>query len=144
MSLLGHISGIWIYKSPCSQNIKSPPPGFSYRNFHVNPYLRLRVCIMPLSFFSPHPPPSFDSYNLTLFIYIALISMHRCPWCFTIYKLTAGAYEQEHATPLYFCHGVFIDRFIFRPTLNETHKTLLDVTALLDRNCLSLTKEKVY
>ena len=25
----------------------------------------------------------------------------------------AGAYEQEHATPLYFCHGVFIDRFIF-------------------------------
>ena len=26
----------------------------------------------------------------------------------------AGAYELEHATPLYFCHGVFIDRFIFR------------------------------
>ena len=25
-----------------------------------------------------------------------------------------GAYEKEQATPLYFCHGVFIDRFIFR------------------------------
>ena len=25
----------------------------------------------------------------------------------------ASAYEQGHATPLYFCHGVFIDRFIF-------------------------------
>ena len=23
-------------------------------------------------------------------------------------------YELEHATPLYSCHGVFIDRFIFR------------------------------
>ena len=29
----------------------------------------------------------------------------------------SGAYEQEHATPLYFCHGVFIDRFIFRSNL---------------------------
>ena len=29
----------------------------------------------------------------------------------------ASAYEQEHATPLYFCHGVFIDRFIFKSTL---------------------------
>jgi len=27
------------------------------------------------------------------------------------------AYEQEHATPLYFCHGVFIDRFIFKSNL---------------------------
>ena len=27
------------------------------------------------------------------------------------------AYEQEHATPLYFCHGVFIDQFIFRSNL---------------------------
>ena len=26
----------------------------------------------------------------------------------------SGAYELEHAAPLYFCHGVFIDRFIFR------------------------------
>ena len=25
-----------------------------------------------------------------------------------------GAYEKEHATPLYFCYGIFIDRFIFR------------------------------
>ena len=30
------------------------------------------------------------------------------------YGIYAGAYEQEHATPLYSCHGVFIDRFIFR------------------------------
>ena len=30
---------------------------------------------------------------------------------------TTGAYEQEHATPLYSCHGVFIDRFIFRSNL---------------------------
>ena len=29
-----------------------------------------------------------------------------------VYKNTI---RQEHATPLYFCHGVFIDRFIFRP-----------------------------
>ena len=35
-------------------------------------------------------------------------------------------------------------------TLNDTpvgvtnHKTLVDVTASLDRNCLSFTKEKVY
>ena len=28
-----------------------------------------------------------------------------------------GAYEQEHATPLYFCQGVFIDRFAFRSNL---------------------------
>ena len=27
------------------------------------------------------------------------------------------AYEQEHATPLYFCHGVFTDRFIFKSNL---------------------------
>ena len=32
-------------------------------------------------------------------------------------KLRARAYEQELATPLYFCHGVFIDRFIFRSSL---------------------------
>ena len=31
--------------------------------------------------------------------------------------INPGAYEQEHATPLYFCHGVFIDRFIFRSNL---------------------------
>ena len=29
-------------------------------------------------------------------------------------SLLSGAYEQEHATQLYFCYGVFIDRFIFR------------------------------
>ena len=29
----------------------------------------------------------------------------------------SGAYDQEHATPLYFCHGVFIDRFIFKSHL---------------------------
>ena len=34
-------------------------------------------------------------------------------WC----SVLPGAYEQEHATPLYFCHGVFIDRFIFRSNL---------------------------
>ena len=28
-----------------------------------------------------------------------------------------GAYEQEKATPLYFCHGIFIDRFIFKSNL---------------------------
>ena len=28
-----------------------------------------------------------------------------------------GAYEQEHATPLYFYHSVFIDRFIFKSNL---------------------------
>ena len=33
-------------------------------------------------------------------------------WC----SVLPGAYEQEHA-PLYFCHGVFIDRFIFRSNL---------------------------
>ena len=29
-------------------------------------------------------------------------------------RIWTGADEQEHATPLYSCHGVFIDRFIFR------------------------------
>ena len=33
------------------------------------------------------------------------------PWVET------GAYEQEHATPLYFCLSVFIDRFIFKSNL---------------------------
>ena len=28
-----------------------------------------------------------------------------------------GAYEQEHATPLYFCHDISIDRFIFKSNL---------------------------
>ena len=35
-----------------------------------------------------------------------------------------GAYEQEHATPLHFCHGVFIHRFIFRSW--EVHNQLQD------------------
>ena len=38
----------------------------------------------------------------------AKICSYICPWTLS------GAYEQEHATPLYFCHGVFIDRFIFK------------------------------
>ena len=29
----------------------------------------------------------------------------------------SGAYEEEHATSLYFCNGVFIDRFIFKSNL---------------------------
>ena len=32
-------------------------------------------------------------------------------------QLESGGYEQEYATSLYFCHGVFIDRFIFRSNL---------------------------
>ena len=36
----------------------------------------------------------------------------------TKWSVWAGAYEQEHATPLYFCHGVFIDRFIFGSNLD--------------------------
>ena len=66
--------------------------------------------------------------------------------CFTVAlrnKLYAGAYELEHATPLYFCHGVFIDRFIFRSNSSGidsrgsamiNHKKLIDVTASLERN----------
>ena len=34
-----------------------------------------------------------------------------------MYCAQPGAYEQEHATQLYFCHDVFIDRFIFRSNL---------------------------
>ena len=35
--------------------------------------------------------------------------------CFLpMYYSLSGAYEQEHATALYFCHGVFIHRFIFK------------------------------
>ena len=30
------------------------------------------------------------------------------------YWALSGAYEQEHATSIYFCHGVFIDLFIFK------------------------------
>ena len=36
---------------------------------------------------------------------------------FLTYYIPTGAYEQEHATQLYSCHGVFIDRFIFRSNL---------------------------
>ena len=32
-------------------------------------------------------------------------------------EVESGAYEQEHATPLYFCQGVFINRFIFKSNL---------------------------
>ena len=59
---------------------------------------------------------------------------------------------QEHATPLYSCHGVsytdiFLDQISFERDFREkavtNHKKLIDDTASLDRNCLSLTKEKV-
>ena len=43
---------------------------------------------------------------------------------------------------------LFLDRIYFerdsRGSAITNHKTLIDVTALLDRNCLSFTKEKVY
>ena len=38
-----------------------------------------------------------------------------CEWKHSIF--ISEAYEQEHATPLYFCNGVFIDQFIFRSNL---------------------------
>ena len=65
----------------------------------------------------------------------------------------SGADEQEHATPLYFCNGVFIDRFMFKSNLLwmrlpwECHNQSQDTNwrhCVLDRNCLSFTKEKVY
>ena len=31
-----------------------------------------------------------------------------------MYCTVAGADEKEHPTPLYYCHGIFTDRFIFR------------------------------
>ena len=44
--------------------------------------------------------------------------------------------------------GLFLDRIYFewdsRGSAITNHKTLIDVTALLDWNCLSFTKEKVY
>ena len=43
--------------------------------------------------------------------YLKNITLHSLKY------FTTGAYEQEHATPLYFCHGVFIDRFIFKSNL---------------------------
>ena len=56
-------------------------------------------------------------------------------------------------TPVYSCHGVFIDRFIFRSNFPgkrlpwechdpmTNHKKLIDVTTWLDRNCLAFAKE---
>ena len=44
---------------------------------------------------------------ITVCEYFFLLCLYICP----------GAYEQEHATQLYFCHGVFIARFIFRSNL---------------------------
>ena len=38
-------------------------------------------------------------------------------FCFIRDTDRPGAYEQEHATQLYSCHGVFIERFIFRSNL---------------------------
>ena len=43
--------------------------------------------------------------------YLKNITLHSLKY------FTTGAYEQEHATSLYFCHGVFIDRFIFKSNL---------------------------
>ena len=41
-----------------------------------------------------------------------------CPsLIFSSDNISSGANELEHATPLYSCHGVFIDRFIFREGL---------------------------
>ena len=42
-----------------------------------------------------------------------------CRWIFSLFlgNVGSGAYEQDHATPVYFCHGVFINRFIFRSNL---------------------------
>ena len=68
------------------------------------------------------------------------------------FLVASGADEFEHATPLYFCHGVFIDRFFLdrisqewdsRGSAMSNHKKLIDDTASLDRNCLSFTKENV-
>ena len=43
---------------------------------------------------------------------------------------------------------LFLERIYFeedsRGSAITNHKTLIDVTASLDRNCLSFTKEKVY
>ena len=43
---------------------------------------------------------------------------------------------------------LFLDRIYFewdsRGSAITNHNTLIDVTALLDRNCISFTKEKVY
>ena len=53
-----------------------------------------------------------------------------------------GVDEWEHATQLYSCLGVFMNRF-FRPNFPglRLHKKLIDFTASLDRN---KTKETVY
>ena len=68
-------------------------------------------------------------------------------------KVKSGADEYEHATPLFSCHCVFIDRFILDQISLEwdshesaltNHKKLIDVTASLDQSCLSFTKEKLY
>ena len=59
--------------------------------------------------------------------------------CFLpMYYSLSGAYEREHATPLYFCHGVFINWFMFGSNLLwmrlpwecHNHKTPIDVTGL--------------
>ena len=41
-------------------------------------------------------------------------------------------------------HGPISLEWDFRGNATTNHKKLIDVTALLDRNCLSFTKEKVY
>ena len=62
------------------------------------------------------------SYGINIIIVVVIVITFGVAvslgWC-KIFKDKArsGAYEQEHATPLYFCHGVFIDRFIFKSNL---------------------------
>ena len=64
-----------------------------------------------------HPPATFPHYTKNNFYIIIQIvsSMWYC--CVLKHFTFTEAYEQEHATPLYFCHGVFIDRFIFSSNL---------------------------
>ena len=42
-----------------------------------------------------------------------------------------------------FLDGIFLE-WDFRGGAMANHKKLIDVTASLDRNCVSFTKEKVY
>ena len=82
--------------------------------------------------------PSFTSFNaIPSFIFNYCIGRLEClpfailqgiiPWRYNsywknvlqsiFYFTWSGAYEQEHATPLYFCHGVFINWFTFGSNL---------------------------
>ena len=80
-----------------------------------------------------HSTPFHLSYSIT-----ALVVLNACPspfckalclggtiliertysyWKNVFYFTWSGAYEQEHATPLCFCHGVFINWFTFGSNL---------------------------